>query len=590
MYYSPDLIEQVLESNNIVDVISEYVKLTKKGSVYVGLCPFHNEKTPSFTVTDNGDKRMFYCFGCHAGGSAMTFLMKHENITYTEAIEALAERGGVKLPKPNYSNSELAKIKKKEHILEINKEAALYFNYLLRSSRGQQGYNYLTERGLSDETIKKFGLGYSDKYKDDLFKYLKNKRFSDELIKNSGLCRIKENGSYDYFFNRVMFPIIDERNKVVGFGGRVMGEGEPKYLNSPETECFIKREMLFGLNLAKKHKGRDFILCEGYMDVIALHQAGFDNAVASLGTAFTEGHAMKLKKYASTVYISYDSDTAGRTAALRAIPMLKQLGLYVKIVDLSPYKDPDELIKSEGAEEYKKRIKNARNSFLFEIDELSKNFDLSDPDQKTAFYNELARRLGSIIDEIERENYLQAVCREYNIDQGLLRNKTKDMALKLASGSIPSHKLRLIKTGVNSRDKKAATALYKSQQLLIYYIANFPQIFKKIETVLSVEDFTFSPMKEMAQMLWDQLKNGQVNMSLIISQFEDADEQSTATKILCDGPEGKTDNETVLRAINDYVINIMNSRYEDMIKTESDRVKVLELRKKQEEIKKLKLF
>ena len=368
MYYSEELIEEIRSRNDIVDVVSGYVKLKKKGSTYFGLCPFHNEKSPSFSV--NGQRQIFHCFGCGEGGNVYSFLMKYENYTFPEAVRVLAERAGIELPQVQQSAEERQRNSLKADLLEINKEAALYFFHLLKSEKGKQGYDYLRKRGLSDETIVKFGLGYAQNYKDDLYRYLKEKGYRDETLKESGLFTYTERGVFDKFFNRVMFPIMDINNKVIGFGGRVMGEGEPKYLNSPETILFDKSRNLYGMNYAKNSRKGSLLICEGYMDVIALHQAGFSNAVASLGTAFTSRQCLLMKRYTENVYLTYDSDGAGVKAALRAIPMLKEAGLSTKVVNMKPYKDPDEFIKNMGAEQYEERIGQARNSFLFEIDRM----------------------------------------------------------------------------------------------------------------------------------------------------------------------------------------------------------------------------
>ena len=296
MRYSDDIIEEVRMKNDIVDVISQYVKLTRKGSSYFGLCPFHNEKTPSFSVTPS--KQMYYCFGCGAGGNVYNFIMEYENYSFGEALSHLADRAGVELPKIEYSREAREKAEQRAALLEINKLAAQYFYYQLRREGGKTAYGYLTGRGLSEETIRKFGLGYSDKYSDDLYKYLKGKGYSDELLRESGLFNVDERrGMYDKFWNRVIFPIMDVNNRVIGFGGRVMGDGKPKYLNSPETKIFDKSRNLYGLNVARTTRKNYLILCEGYMDVIAMHQAGFTNAVASLGTALTSGHASLVKRY-----------------------------------------------------------------------------------------------------------------------------------------------------------------------------------------------------------------------------------------------------------------------------------------------------
>ena len=350
-YYSDDIIEEVRSRNDIVDVISQYVRLSKKGSTYFGLCPFHNEKTGSFSVSPN--KQMYYCFGCGAGGNVFTFLMEYENFTFGEAMEALADRAGVELPKQEYTSAQRQEADKRARLLEINKEAAKYFYMLLRGERGARALSYFRKRELSDETMQKFGLGYSDQYSDDLYRYLRKKGYEDDILKESGLVSIDERrGGYDKFWNRAMFPIMDVHNKVIGFGGRVMGDGEPKYLNSPETKIFDKSRNLYGLNFARSTKKPQLLLCEGYMDVIALHQAGFDNAVASLGTALTSGHANLLKRYTKNVYLTYDSDGAGVKAALRAIPILKEVGITTKVINMKPYKDPDEFIKNLGSEAF----------------------------------------------------------------------------------------------------------------------------------------------------------------------------------------------------------------------------------------------
>ena len=403
MYYSEELIEEIRTRNDIVDVISGYVRLQKKGSSYFGLCPFHNEKSPSFSVSRQ--KQMYYCFGCGAGGNVFTFLMEYENFTFVEAVKYLADRAGVELPKAEYSKEARERADLKSSILEINKIAAKYFYVQLKSEHGRAAYTYLKNRELSDETITAFGLGYSNKYSDDLYKYLRKKGYSEDLIRQAGLINTDERqGVYDKFWNRVMFPIMDVNSRVIGFGGRVMGDAKPKYLNSPETAVFDKSRNLYGLNRARTSRKPYFLLCEGYMDVIALHQAGFTNAVASLGTALTPGHASLIKRYVQEVYLTYDSDEAGTKAALRAVPILKDAGISARVVKMDPYKDPDEFIKNLGAEEYERRIEEARNGFMFTLEVLERDFDMQSPEGKTGFFREAARRLVTFEDKLERNN------------------------------------------------------------------------------------------------------------------------------------------------------------------------------------------
>ena len=585
MFYPQEIIDQVIDSNNIVEVIGSYVKLTKKGSTYFGLCPFHNEKTPSFSVTDNGSRQMFYCFGCHTGGSVLTFLMKYENYSYTEALKKLADRAGIKLPEPDRSGAVSEKYKKREAVLAANKEAAIYYFHLLKSERGRTAYNYLKERGLSDKTIMDFGLGYSDKYRDDLYRYLRSKGYTDEVLKDSALVSIKEKDTHDLFWNRVMFPIMDTSNRVIAFGGRVMGQGEPKYLNSPESICFEKSRNLYGLNIAKKHRGDELILCEGYMDVISLHQAGFSNAVASLGTALTDKHAGVLKRYTDNVLISYDSDGAGQDAALRAIPKLKNAGINVKIVNLHPYKDPDELIKALGADEYRNRLKTAVNSLIFETDVLMRSFNLEDPGEKTRFGNEVASRLSYLDDELERENYLQVISAKYGLDHDVMNSKVKKLALGREGIQFIT---RTPDSSINKKDKPKG-ALELNQKMLLAALANEPSLYGIISRYIDEKDFHDEPYRQIADILFASLRSGKLNLASVISIFETSEEQEKAAEILGFSFEGMSDEEKK-KVINDCVIRLKTDSAGKAIESENDLNRILELKKHQETLKRLNIF
>ena len=519
-YYSDELIEEVRSRNDIVDVIGGYVRLKKKGSTYFGLCPFHNEKTGSFSVSPN--KQMYYCFGCGAGGNVFTFLMQYENFTFGEAMQSLADRVGIELPQQEMTSAQRREADRRTRLLEINKEAAKYFYTLLRSPRGQKAYQYFKKRELSDETMQKFGLGYSDQYSDDLYRYLRKKGYDDDILKDSGLITIDEvRGGHDKFWNRAMFPIMDVHNRVIGFGGRVMGDGEPKYLNSPETRIFDKSRNLYGLNIARTTRKNQLLLCEGYMDVIALHQAGFDNAVASLGTALTSGHANLLKRYTKEVYLTYDSDGAGVKAALRAIPILKEVGIVTKVINMRPYKDPDEFIKALGAEEYQKRIDEAENSFLFEIRIMQENYDMNDPESKTAFYNEIAQKLLGFSEELERNNYIEAVAEKYQIGFDNLRKLVNNLAVK--GGLVREH--TPLKSGINE-NKKKEDGMKQSQKLLLTWLIEDTRLFGAIKGLITVEDFTEELYHRVATELFAQYEaDGSVNPAQIISRFPEADEQ-----------------------------------------------------------------
>ena len=409
MYYGEDIVEEVRQKTDIVDLVGQYVHLKKKGSSYFGLCPFHGEKTASFSVSPG--KQIFYCFGCGKAGDSIRFLMEYENLSFVEALEELAERANVTLPKEEKRDKGEEDLRYK--ILEINKQAALFYVKQLRSEKGKQGLAYCAKRKLSGESITHFGLGYAGKERDSLYQYCKSLGFKDRVLQESGLFSFKENGVYDKFFNRLIFPIMDLHNRVIGFGGRVMGDGEPKYLNSPETKLFDKSRNLFALNFSRKSRANYFILCEGYMDVISLHQWGFPEAVAALGTAFTEQQADLMKRFNSLIYLCFDSDGAGKKACKRAISILREKKLEGKVICLSPYKDPDEFLKAEGKEAFEKRIEEAKNAFLWEVEEKKSEFDLHDPAGMQKYMENIAELLRmSFSDPVERENYLKAVARE----------------------------------------------------------------------------------------------------------------------------------------------------------------------------------
>ena len=395
--YASEVIDEVVSRSDIVDIISGYIKLKKNGSSYVGLCPFHNEKSPSFSVSPG--KQLYHCFGCGVGGNVITFVMEYENYTFLEAVKYLADKAGMQLPETSYSEEEKKNRDLKAKLLEINKIAATYYYHQLKAENGKIGLSYLQKRGLSDTTINRFGLGYAGQTGNALYQYLKSKGYDDALLKETGLFTY-ERGIHDKFWNRVMFPIMDINNKVIGFGGRVMGDAKPKYLNSPETKLFDKSRNLYGLNAARISRKSNMIICEGYMDVISLHQAGFTQAVASLGTALTPGQAALMKRYTDNVLITYDSDAAGVKAALRAIPILKEAGLTRKVINMQPYKDPDEFIKALGAEAFQERIDKAENSFMYEIGVLEKEYDRTDPAESTKFEREAAAIIGTRPDDI----------------------------------------------------------------------------------------------------------------------------------------------------------------------------------------------
>lgn len=591
MFYPDEVIEEVRQRSDIVDVVSQYVKLQKKGANYFGLCPFHNEKSPSFSVTPG--KQMYYCFGCGAGGNAITFLMEYENYSFPEALQVLAERTGVTLPQVEVTEEEKRQSSLKHTLLEIQKDAARYFYYQLRQENGKIGYEYFRKRGLSDETIKQFGLGYATQYSNDLYLYLKQKGYSDAVLKESGLITYEERGVHDKFWNRVMFPIMDINSKVIGFGGRVMGDAKPKYLNSPETMIFDKSRNLYGMHAARRTRKNYFLVCEGYMDVIALHQAGFTNAVAALGTAFTLQHGILMKRYTKEVILTFDSDGAGQQAALRAMPILKSAGLSVKVLDMKPYKDPDEFITHLGAEAYQERIDQAMNGFLFEISVLRQSYDFADPQQKTEFINACARKLTGFIDEMERVNYIEAVARTYLLEFDSLKRKVNAYG---AAGYTERSRESADASGeqVNQTEQRTAKQKEKddgnkkAQRLLLTWLAEEPAVYSKIRELIQPEDFTEDLYHRIAELLYAQLSQGAVSPGEILNHFiNDENEYREAARVFHTGLDEDMTAEERSRAFAETVRRVKKSSLDAASRRVQDVGQLQEIIKAQNSLKNL---
>lgn len=567
MYISEDLVEQVRAANDIVDVISGYVRLQKKGNNYFGLCPFHNEKNPSFSV--NRDKQMYYCFGCGAGGNVFTFLMEYERYTFAEAFNVLAQRAGIEAPEGEFSYSDRQRADLRESLFKINKDAGIYFYRLLRSGHGERALKYLTDRALNARTINSFGLGYADRFYDDLYRHLKGRGYSDTLISKSGLVTVDgKNGPHDKFWNRVMFPIMDVRGRVIAFGGRVMGEGEPKYLNSPETEIFEKRRNLYGLNIARTSKEDSFILCEGYMDVISLHQAGFTNAVASLGTALTESHAPLIRRYVKNVYLAYDSDSAGKKAALRAYSILRDAGVSTRVIVMTPYKDPDEFIKNLGADAFKKRINEAESGFMFSVRLLEETHDMNTPDGRTAFLREAARRVCELDDEIERDSYADAVCARYKVNPDSFRRLISKEAIN-ANLARPARRPTQVPREV-SREKGEAergdAGIAGSEKLLITWMSGNANIFNQVKRYISPEDFTGDLYRTVAKLMYRQYEEGEVSPAKIIDHFDTEEEHREVASAFNTKIRGIETRDEAEKALKETVIRVKNHSVEELSK------------------------
>ncbi|MBP5194800.1 MAG: DNA primase [Lachnospiraceae bacterium] len=536
-YYPETLIDEIRYKNDIVEVIGENVTLKKAGRRYTGLCPFHSEKSPSFSV--DADKQLYYCFGCHEAGNVFTFIQKINNYTFPEAVKYLADRAHIELPEIEYNDEMRKKISEKERLLAINNDAELYFFHQLKTQAGALGLSYFRKRELTDETIKRFGLGYSLQTSNDLVRYLKSKGYDDEIIREAGFGVFYEReGMRDKFINRVMFPIQDLNGKVIGFGGRVMGDAKPKYLNSPENPIFEKRKNLFGLNRARMSRKGRFILCEGYMDVISMHQAGFDEAVASLGTAFTPEQAVLLKRFSDNIFLAYDSDGAGINAALKALEILENAGMHGRVINMQPHKDPDEFMKALGREEFEKRIDEAENGFIFRAKQIRRSYktDEAHPGEKSEFEKKLALMLCGFEDEIERENYLKAAAAEFSVDEKILRREVISLALS-GAGNREEQALR-----EKRREERRMAVKDKedpninSERLLIAWLVARPDLYDQIKDDILSSDFTDTVCRKVAEAVFDGIVNDKLDPAAVINLFEDEEEQRQAAMALQNDP------------------------------------------------------
>ncbi len=586
MYYTDEVIEEVRSRNDIVDVIGSYVNLKRKGNSYSACCPFHHEKTPSFHVSR--EKQMYHCFGCGVGGNVYTFLMEHENFSFPEAVEELAQRAGIQLPEQSMTPEAKRQADVRTRIKDMNKLAAGYFHYLLKTEHGAHAMEYLKKRGLTDETITKFGLGFSDVYRDDLYKYLKSKGYKDEELKDSGLVKFDEKqGVSDRFWNRVMYPIIDTNNRVIGFGGRVMGDAKPKYINTQDTPVFDKSRNLYGLNLAKKTRRTGIIFCEGYMDVISMHQAGFDNAVASLGTALTVGQVNLIKRYTDRVYLAYDSDEAGTKAALRALEIMREFEIPARVISLQPYKDPDELIQAEGTEEFERRIEQAQSGTMFEIEKLAHNYNQEDPQERTQFQKEAAKRLSIIMEPLERKNYIDSVAEKYHIDADSLKEAVTQYGIAGAN-KVDASVFRERSARKSSEEEREEKQL-KAERLLITWLINENTLFDILKDRISAEDF-FEPLyHDIASELFSQYeKEGKVTPAAIMNHYQSREEHEKVSAIMQQDFDMEVTAEEKSKTITALVRKIKErSIQHQMEAAKGDLVKTGELLKQKSELNKI---
>jgi DNA primase len=555
--FPESFLQELKLRSDITEIASSYVNLKRHGRNMVGLCPFHGEKTPSFNIyTENGS---FYCFGCGAGGDVITFIMKIENLDYVEAVKFLAQRAGMEMPENTYDDS-LSKLRMR--IYEANREAARFFHATLLSQRGQSGLNYLRGRALSDRTIRHFGLGFADDDWNSLCNHLKNKGFSEYEIYSANLAFKRKNGNgiYDRFVNRVMFPIIDLRGNVIAFGGRIMTDEKPKYLNTSDTPVFKKSENLFSLNNAKSSGTRTLILCEGYMDVIALNQAGFTNAVATLGTALTNEQAVLMKRYADEVIICYDADGAGQKATARAIDILRNAGLPIKILTVPSGKDPDEFIRSKGENgpaAFKLLIEKCGNDIEYRLMKLKENYNLNTTDGKVAFLNEAVKIVATIESPIERDVFASKLCAELEIDKNAFLEQISKVKRRDRRENIKKE-TRQIQAELNGQSDKINREHYKkprsssAEEALLVYLINNPDYANSISERVTPDKFSNSLIKRYYEYVLSKIKSGYEPLTSVSSDFN-SDEVSYLYKLISTTIPAASTREAVEEYIN--VIN-----------------------------------
>lgn len=534
MLFPRELIEEIRAQNDIVDVISAYVPLKQKGSSHFGLCPFHHEKSPSFSV--DRPKQFFYCFGCGEAGNVYSFVMKMENCSFVEAVERLAERVHISLPSPEVTPRQAEAAKQRQRLLELHKIAGRFYYNLLHAPEGQEALRYLEKRQIQPGIQKKFGLGYASSNRQALLSHLRQNGFSDDEIVKSGLVlQAKENPKhlYDRFSSRLMFPILDVQGQVIGFGGRILKKGEPKYLNSPETMLFNKSKTLFGLNFARAARKKEIILVEGYMDMISLYQAGFKNTAACLGTAFNQEHAHTLKRYADSVILLYDSDDAGCNAALRAIPVLVGNGFTVKVLQVPSGKDPDEYIRENGPMEFSKLLISAKSYISFQIDYLKQNYNLENIQHKVQFTTEAAKVLAKLENDIERSAYIQEVGNMAGIAHEAIasevqkfRQKEQDAFLKEANAK------RKEQYTFHASSGETPKGLQEAQREVLGVCASNPIVYEKLSKLLDTDDF-IEPVYQKAFALLGEMyrANETVIPGGFISRFETAEEQKRIAEV-----------------------------------------------------------
>ncbi len=556
-YYSDELINEIIASNNLVDVAGSYVKLKRSGNRYVGLCPFHSEKTPSFQVS--ADKQLYHCFGCGEGGSVIQFIMKIENLDFVEAVKFLAARANIHLPEGNEKASDGEFFRKKQKMLEMYVTAARFYHSCLMDEGGNIARSYLAARQIDLSTVTHFGLGYSPAGYDALYNHLKEKSFDEGLMLESGLIRKSEKTGkyYDFFRDRVMVPIFDIRGNVIAFGGRTMAKSDGmKYVNSTDSMIFNKSKTLYGLNFAKKNCSERLILVEGYMDVISLHKYGFTNAVAGLGTAFTPEHAKIVSRYTKELIICYDSDNAGQAAVMRALSVLSATDLKLKVLVIPDTKDADEYLRLKGAAKFKKLIEGAKNHILYKIDRLKQEYDIENTEQKIEFVTKAAGVFSEVGNEIEREAYIAETSAETGISEEAIKTEVNRISYK-SNNAAPKRTYSTYKTAEEKQDE----SVFRAQAVLLSLMCGDITVWRYVRKETDESLFDGSPLQAVANDIYSySAQNKPPDFSVIISKTED----ETAKK-LCAALTSQQDVENPLKAAEQIIDRLKTEKQKQLI-------------------------
>ena len=563
--YSDELIDDIKNSNDIVDIISQYVILKRSGRNFFGLCPFHKEKTPSFSVSP--DKQIFHCFGCGAGGNVIHFISKIENVDFKESLEILADRAGIKLPTLE-NNVDSKRLELKEKVYEINKLVAMYYHETLYKPQAKPAQEYVKKRKLDNKALKEFCIGYAENA-NVLYKLLKEKGFTEEEILASDLVIKKGNNYVDRFKNRLIFPIQDIRNRFIAFGGRVLDNSLPKYINSPENIVYSKARNLYGLNVAKNTKTRKLIIVEGYMDTVSLHQRGIDNVVASCGTALTEAQGRLLRKYAEKVIISYDSDSAGQAATLRGLEILNNLGCDIRILQMEGAKDPDEYVIKYGNGRFNDLVENAISLVEFKIKVLKKGLNIENTNDKIKFMNEIAKILGGVDNKIEQEIYIDKISSDYNISKEAIYAQINKNEYSNNKGAKILESSSIRKPTIKRQGKEINPELEKRENIIIsLLIDGGEEVYNKIKDIINPNDFKSEANQKIMRRLYEEFEKGNSNINSLVDMFAD-DEQvvNALTGIMADDYEIEDNKKALDDVINNYQKEKLMARRNEIIQS-----------------------